>query len=164
MKIAVSTDHAGFKELIPVKEFLLELGHECLDFGPKVFDANDDYPDYILPAARAVSSGKCERGIILGGSGQGEAIVANRIKGVRAALFYSQALPKGVIDIENNTSNDPYEIIRLSREHNNTNVLSLSSRFLSLEEMKTAINIWLSTPFSDYQRHARRINKIDGNN
>jgi ribose 5-phosphate isomerase B len=161
MKIAVTTDHAGFQALQELKSFLQSLGHEVVDFGPTSFDAEDDYPDFMFPAAQAVATGECERGIIMGGSGQGEAMAANRVKGVRAALFYGPAVAKIPIDTDGNMSDDPYEIVKLSRQHNDANVLSLSGRFLSVEEMRTAVEIWLTTPFSGAERHTRRINKLD---
>lgn len=161
MRIAVATDHAGFEALVKIKLFLISLGHEVIDFGPQTFNVDDDYPDFILPAAHAVASKECDLGIILGGSGQGEAIAANRVKGVRAALFYGPSLAKTAVNFEGKISSDPYEIVRLSREHNNANVLSLSGRFLTLEEMKSAITIWLETPFTEAARHSRRIKKID---
>ncbi len=160
MKIAITTDHAGYELLKSLEIYLVELGHEYVNFGPKTFDVDDDYPDFMFPAAQAVAQGQCERGIILGGSGQGEAMAANRIKGVRACLFYGQAIAKEAINAEGAISDDPYEILKLSREHNNANVLSLSSRFLSLVEMKVAIKIWLETPFSGAKRHIRRIQKL----
>lgn len=160
MKIAVTTDHAGFEMLHQIKHFLAGLGHECVDFGPQEFVPEDDYPDYIFPAAQAVASGECERGIIMGGSGQGEAIAANRYRNVRCALFYSTAIAKEPIDAEGNRSTDPYEIVRLSRTHNDSNVLSLSGRFLSIDEQLTAIRIWLEEPFSGVDRHSRRIRKL----
>ena len=161
MKIALTTDHAGFEAVQQLRVFLQQLGHECVDFGPRSFDAGDDYPDFMFPAAQAVASGECERGIILGGSGQGEAMVANRVKGVRCALFYSPAIAKVAVDAEGTMSDDPYEIVKLSRQHNDSNVLSLSGRFLSITEMQQAIEIWLTTPFSDAERHARRVRKLD---
>ncbi len=161
MKIAVATDHAGFETLKELKTFLAGLGHECVDYGPQNYDPADDYPDFMFPAAKAVASGECERGIILGGSGEGEAIAANRFKGVRCAVFYGQVVAKTAIDAEGTKSDDPYEIIKLSRQHNDSNVLSLSTRFIGLEEMKQAIEIWLSTPFSQAERHVRRIKKLD---
>ena len=161
MKIAVTTDHAGFEALRELKQFLAAAGHEVTDFGPQTYDADDDYPDFMFLAAQAVASGKCEAGIILGGSGQGEAMAANRIKGARCALFYGPVTAKTAIDAEGNTSDDPYEILKLSRQHNHANVLSLSARFLTLEEMKQAIKIWLSTPYSDDERHVRRVRKLD---
>ena len=161
MKIAVTTDHAGFEALQQLKTFLQSLGHEVADYGPPSFDPDDDYPDFMFTAAKAVAAGDCQAGIILGGSGQGEAMAANRVKGVRCALFYGPVVAKTAIDAEGNKSDDPYEIVKLSRQHNDANVLSLSGRFLSLEEMKQAIEIWLSTPFSDAERHARRVRKLD---
>lgn len=161
MKIAVTTDHAGFEALGHLKTYIGALGHEVFDYGPTSYDADDDYPDFIYPAARAVASGECDMGIIMGGSGQGEAIVANKVKGVRCALFYGLALAKEPIDAEGTMSQDPYEIVKLSRQHNHSNVLSLSGRFLDIEEMKTAIKIWLETPVSDAERHKRRVDKID---
>ncbi|QQS19691.1 RpiB/LacA/LacB family sugar-phosphate isomerase [Candidatus Saccharibacteria bacterium] len=161
MKIALTTDHAGFEALQELKVFLESLGHECVSYGPAVFDAEDDYPDFMFPAARAVARGDCERGVIMGGSGQGEAIAANRIPGVRAALFYGPVVAKTAVDAKGTMSDDPYEIVKLSREHNDANVLSLSGRFLTFDEMKTALKIWLETPFSGAERHARRIRKLD---
>lgn len=161
MKIAITTDHAGYEALKELRSFLESLGHQCLDFGPHRFDSDDDYPDFMFPAARAVASGECERGVIMGGSGQGEAMAANRIKGVRAALFYGPVIAKVAVDADGTMSDDPYEIVKLSRQHNDANVLSLSGRFLTLDEMKTALKIWLETPFSGAERHARRIRKLD---
>jgi ribose 5-phosphate isomerase B len=161
MKIAVTTDHAGFEALGQLKTYIESLGHECVDFGPKDFDAEDDYPDFMFPAAQAVASSECNVGIILGGSGQGEAMAANRVKGVRAAVFYGPVTAKVAINAEGDMSDDPYEIVKLSRQHNDANVLSLSGRFLTLEEMKLAVKIWLETPFSGAERHARRIQKLD---
>lgn len=161
MKLAITTDHAGYEALKELKVFLESLGHECVDYGPTEFDGEDDYPDFMFPAARAVASGECERGVIMGGSGQGEAMAANRIPGVRAALFYGPVTAKVPIDAEGTMSDDPYEIVKLSRQHNDANVLSLSGRFLTLDEMKTALRIWFETPFSGVERHVRRIYKLD---
>lgn len=161
MKIALTTDHAGFEPVQALKGFLESLGHECHDFGPQALDMDDDYPDFMFPAAQAVADGSCERAIILGGSGQGEAMAANRIKGVRCALFYSPAVAKVAVDAEGNQSDDPYEILKLSRQHNDANVLSLSGRFLTLDEMKQAITVWLATEFSGLERHSRRVKKLD---
>jgi ribose 5-phosphate isomerase B len=151
MKIAVGTDHAGFELLAQLKVFLQELGHEIVDYGPEALDPDDDYPDFIFPTARAVAIGDCQYGIILGGSGQGEAIAANRLEGVRAAVFYGSPV----------SSDDPLEIIRLSRQHNDANVLSLGARFIDLHRAKQAVQTWLDTPFSGEERHKRRIEKID---
>ena len=161
MKIAVTTDHAGFTALQQLKEYIAFMGHEVMDYGPAKLDPDDDYPDYMFPAARAVASGDCEAGIILGGSGQGEAMAANRIKGVRCTVFYGPVTAKAPVDAEGHTSEDPYEILRLSRQHNHANMLSLSGRFLTLEEMKQAVNTWLSTAYSNEERHVRRVQKLD---
>lgn len=161
MKVAITTDHAGFEALKELKVYLESLGHECVEFGPKTFDPEDDYPVFIYPAAQAVADGTCERAVIMGGSGQGEAIVANRVPGVRCALFYGLATAVESIDADGTMSDDPYEIVKLSRTHNNANVLSLSGRFLTVDEMKEAIRIWFDTPFSNVERHSRRIRQMD---
>ncbi len=164
MRIAVATDHAGlaygglYQEL---KDFAQTLGHEIVDFGPENLDMDDDYPDFVFPAARAVAHGDCQTGIIMGGSGQGEAMAANRVKGVRCTLFYGLAVAKEPVDAEGHMSDDPYEILRLSRQHNHANMLSLSARFLDKDELKRAIEVWLATPYSDAERHARRVRKLD---
>jgi len=161
LKIAITTDHAGYEALKELRLFLESMGHECVEYGPTSFNEDDDYPDFMFPAARAVASGECERGVIMGGSGQGEAIAANRVPGVRCALFYGPVVAKVAVNAEGTISDDPYEIITLSRTHNDANVLSLSGRFLSMDEMKTALKLWFETPFSGAERHQRRINKLD---
>jgi ribose 5-phosphate isomerase B len=164
MNIALATDHAGFEQLKELQEFLEVLGHRCHNYGPTSYKVDDDYPDFISKAAQAVADGTCDKGIILGGSGQGEAMAANRIKGVRCALFYGPAVPRKVVDAAGRTSHNPYEIIKLSREHNDSNMLSLAARFVSLPDMKHVIHMWLETPFSDDERHLRRIRKLDKDN
>lgn len=151
MKIAVGTDHAGLELLTELKIFLKELGHEIVDYGPQSLNPDDDYPDFIFPTAQAVASGDCQYGIILGGSGQGEAMAANRIKGVRAAVFYGSPA----------SGEDSLEIIRLSRQHNDANILSLGARFIDLDQAKQAVQTWLDTPFTGEERHKRRIEKLD---
>ena len=146
MIIYLASDHAGFELKEKIKEFLVQNRYEVKDMGPVTFDPADDYPDFIKPAAAAVAEDpENSRAIIMGASGQGEAMVANRLKGIRAAVFY------GGLD----------EIIKLSREHNDANVLSLGARFVSLEGALAAVKLWLDTPFSNAERHARRIKKID---
>lgn len=141
MKISLGTDHAGFDYKEAIKQLLISLGHEVVDFG--CFSSEScDYPLFVRPAAQAVASGDCERGIVLGGSGNGEAIVANRIKGVRCALCWS------------------LETARLGREHNDANVISIGSRQISLELAKQIVQVWLETPFEG-GRHARRVAQID---
>jgi ribose 5-phosphate isomerase B len=161
MKIALSTDHAGFELLKRLEELLTAKGHECVNFGPKAFAPEDDYPDFIFPAAAAVAAGECERGFIMGGSGQGEAMTANRVKGVRCTVYYGGATAKEAIDADGTAAKDEYEILRLSRQHNDANMLSLAGRFLSWEDIEHAATIWLETPFSNAERHARRIAKLD---
>ena len=153
MKIYLGTDHAGFEMKEELKPFLEELGHEVIDQGASEYNENDDYPDFIVPVAQAVSSDKESKGIILGGTGQGEAIAANRIKGVRAIVFNGQYEPHDGRIV-------PDEII-MSREHNDANILSLGARFLTVDEAKRAITKWLATPFSEDERHIRRLQKID---
>lgn len=142
--IYLASDHAGFdlkEALIP---YLRERGYTVEDIGPPTLDPQDDYPDYILPMAARVAGDTGSLGIALGGSGQGEAMVANRVKGARAAVYY------GGKD----------EILKLSREHNNANILSMGARFVSAEEAKQALEVWLATPFSNDERHVRRIAKL----
>ena len=146
MKIHLATDHAGLELKEKVRLYLSDLNYEVIDHGAYEYDALDDYPDFIFPCANAVSNDPESKGIILGGSGQGEAMAANRVKGVRAAVFY----------------NGPDEIIKLSRQHNNANILSLGARFMSEEEMYKIIEVWLSTDFES-GRHQRRIEKLDEN-
>jgi ribose 5-phosphate isomerase B len=162
MKIALATDHAGYDQARELFDWLGSLGHECVDYGPKKLEVGDDYPDYIFPAAKSVACGETEKGLILGGSGQGEAMAANRIKGVRCAVFYGPANPRKVVDADGRISHGPYEIIKLSRQHNDANMLSLAARFVTLEDMKQVITLWLETPFSGDDRHARRNHKLDG--
>ena len=145
MKIVIASDHAGFE----LKKFLVErlsmAGHEIKDLGAAKFDAEDDYPDFISLVGKEVSrdpSGM--RGIVIGGSGQGEAICANKFYGVRAALYYGGNM----------------DIIKLSREHNDANVLSLGARFISPNDALNAVTLWLKTAFSGDERHKRRINKL----
>ena len=141
--IVLATDHAGFELKEHVKRFLSEKGYNIKDFGALEYDGLDDYPDFILPAAKYISEHKLI-GIIFGGSGQGEAMAANRIKGIRAAVFY----------------NGPNEIVELSRLHNNANILSIGARFVNNQEVEKIIELWLSTDFEE-GRHKKRINKLD---
>ena len=161
MTIALATDHAGLEQLRELQSYLEDQGHSCQNFGPTTLKPDDDYPDFIFPAAKSVASGECERGIILGGSGQGEAMAANRIKGVRCAVFYGPSVARKVVDAEGRISHNPYEIIKLSREHNNANMLSLAARFVSLADMKLVVKLWLETEFAEGARHKRRIAKLD---
>ena len=145
-KIFLGADHAGFVLKEEVKKHLLELDIKVEDLGTHKFEPEDDYPDFIIPVAKKVAENPAHnKGIIFGSSGQGEAIVANKIKGIRAALWYGGNM----------------EIVRLSRTHNNANILSLGARFLTKESAIEAVKIWLNTDFSNEIRHIRRIKKID---
>ncbi len=161
MKIALSTDHVGYKALFELQDYLRAHGHETISFGPKTLDQEDDYPDFIFPAALAVANEECEVGIIFGGSGQGEAMAANRIKGIRCTVFYGPVAPVVSVDLEGNTSEDAYEILKLSRKHNHANMLSLAGRFLTKEQINHAVLTWLYTPYSEEERHVRRVKKLD---
>ena len=142
MRIAIASDHAGYEYKQAIKAFLAERGHEPVDFGTDS-DESCDYPLFIRPAAEAVASGDCERGIVLGGSGNGEAIVANRVAGVRCALCWSR------------------ESAEMGRRHNDANAISIGQRMVTLETALDIVATWLDTPF-DGGRHARRIAQIDG--
>jgi ribose 5-phosphate isomerase B len=161
MKIALATDHSGFEQLKDIEIFLESLGHTCENFGPTRLNISDDYPDFIFKAAEAVATGDCEKGIILGSSGQGEAMAANRLKGIRCAVFYGPAVVGRIIDANGRVSSSPYEIVKLSREHNDANILSIAARFVSVTDMLQVIKLWLETPFSQEPRHMRRIDKLD---
>jgi ribose 5-phosphate isomerase B len=145
MKIYISSDHAGFELKQQLVAYLEENGIEIEDKGPKEFNKDDDYPDLISLVAEEVSKNpEHTRGIIIGLSGQGEAIVANKFKDVRAGVFYGGS----------------EDIPRLMREHNNANILSLGAKFLSKDEAIMAVNIWIETQFSNDERHIRRVKKI----
>jgi ribose 5-phosphate isomerase B len=142
MKIAIGSDHAGFQYKEKIKAFLEGLGHSVTDLGTNS-EAPVDYPLFIRPVAQAVARGEVERGIVLGGSGNGEAIVANRIKGIRCAVCWNA------------------DSARLGRQHNNANVLSLGQRMMNLETALQLVKIWLDTGFEG-GRHQHRIDLIDG--
>jgi ribose 5-phosphate isomerase B len=141
--IFIASDHAGFELKNQIVEYLKSLGQEVEDCGPFELNKDDDYPDFIYPCAQKVASHPENRGIILGMSGQGEAIAANKVKGIRAAVYNC----------------DNPEIVKLSRQHNDANVLSIGAKFLNLNDIKVAIDLWLQTPFEG-GRHQRRIDKI----
>ena len=144
MKIYLATDHAGFELKNFLKEYLISKGYNVEDCGAYKYDPLDDYPDFIIAASEKVANDQSAKGIIIGGSGQGEAMAANRIKGVRAAVYYD----------------GPIDIVKLSRLHNNANILSLGARFLSVERATEILNIWLEEKFEG-ERHENRINKLD---
>ncbi len=145
MMIYIGSDHAGYELKEKLKIFLKELGHQVSDKGAYKLDNQDDYPDFIVPVAEAVSHDENSFGIILGGSGQGEAMSANKIEGVRATEYYG---------------GDP-EIVKISRMHNDANILSLGARFVTEEEAREVVTLFLDTKFSKEKRHIRRINKMN---
>lgn len=160
MKIYLAGDHAGFRLKAALLEHLPMLGHDVEDLGPYALDPEDDYPDFTTPLAEAVAGNPGSRGIICAGSGQGEAMAANRVKGVRAAVFYGLSAATETLDKEGGRSEDGYDIVRLVRRHNDANVLSIGTRFVSAEEADQAVRLFLETDFSDDPRHARRIGKF----
>ncbi len=142
MRIHIGSDHAGLELKGALVEYLESKGHRVIDHGPHQFDALDDYPDFCIPAAAATVADPLSLGIVLGGSGNGEQIAANKVKGVRAALAWS------------------VETAKLAKEHNNANVVGIGGRMHSIDECKAIIDAFIETPFSNDERHIRRINKI----
>ena len=142
MRIHIGADHAGLELKAELIKHLQSKGHEVTDHGPYEYDALDDYPDFCIPAAEAVAKDSNSLGIVIGGSGNGEQIAANKVKGIRAALAWNIATAK------------------LAREHNNANVVAVGGRMHSIEECKAIVDAYLAEPFSNDERHVRRINKI----
>lgn len=143
--IFIASDHAGYDLKEDLKNLLGKMDLEYTDLGPFTYDELDDYPDYIYPVARMVAENPdIHKGIVIGGSGQGEAIVANKVKGIRAGLY----------------NGGPLEIVSLTRTHNNANILALGARFLSPDQAREAVSQWLETSFPGETRHQRRIDKI----
>jgi ribose 5-phosphate isomerase B len=163
MKIYLASDHAGFELKKDLIEFIkgLDFKNEVVDLGPDKFDKNDDYPDYMAPLAKKIQAEPEARGVIIGGSGEGEAMVANRFKGVRAAVFYGEVRPIQYIDMTMKESQDLYEVVKLARAHNDANILSIGARFASSAEAKMAVQLFLENKFTGEERHLRRIKKID---
>ena len=161
MKVFLATDHAGFDLKEKIKAFLISQDYQVEDCGALVFDKDDDYPDFISKAAQAVSKDpQNAKAIIFGSSGQGEAMVANKFKNVRCAVFYAPVVPAHNVDVSGRTSQDPFEMIRLTREHNDANILSLGAKILTEQDALKAVELWLKAPFTNEERHLRRINKI----
>lgn len=153
MKIHFASDHGGYALKETLKDYITELGYEVIDHGTNSMEPCD-YPDFITPCAEAVATNPGSFGIILGGSGQGEAMCANRIKGVRAVVYYGTAASQ--VDSSGKTLN----MIQSVREHNNANILSLGARFISTDEAKDTVKNFLETPFSGDERHIRRLGKF----
>ncbi len=141
LKIAIASDHAGYRYKEQIKEFLVSKKYEIKDFGTHT-EESVDYPQFIRPAAEAVARGECDQGIVLGGSGNGEAMVANKVKGIRCAVCWSK------------------ESALLAKQHNNANMISLGQRLISLETALGIVNTWLNSEFEG-GRHVRRIEQIE---
>ena len=142
MKIAIGSDHAGFELKENIKNFLAEKGYEYHDFGAETLDPQDDYPEYGRKAAEAVASGEYDRGIVVCGTGMGMSIAANKVPGIRAVACYDT------------------DMARISRSHNDANILALGGRLVAKELASDIVAVWLETPFSEEERHVRRIKKI----
>jgi len=158
-KVYFAADHAGYALKEALIEHVRTLGYDVEDMGAHTLEPEDDYPDYMTPLAEKVVEENA-RGIIVGGSGQGEAMCANHVKGVRAAVFYGPRRVTIALDIEGGHSEDGFDAVRLPRRHNDANVLSIGARFVSGDEADEAVRIFLETPFSDSPRHARRLAKF----
>lgn len=142
MRLHIGSDHAGLELKSELIAHLVNSGHDITDHGPYEYDALDDYPVFCIPAAEATALDPSSLGIVIGGSGNGEQMAANKVKGVRAALAWS------------------IETAKLGKEHNNANVIAIGGRMHSIEECKTIIDAFIATPFSNDERHVRRINLI----
>lgn len=142
MRLHIGSDHAGLELKNELLSHLVNNGHDVTDHGPYEYDALDDYPDFCIPAAQAVAKDASSLGIVIGGSGNGEQIAANKVRGIRAVLAWS------------------IETAKLGKEHNNANVVSVGGRMHSIEECKAIVDAFIATPFSKDERHIRRINKI----
>lgn len=142
MRVHIGSDHAGLELKNALVEHLKSSGHDVVDHGPHVYDALDDYPVFCIPAAQGVASEKGAFGIVLGGSGNGEQMAANKVKGIRAALVWS------------------VETAKLAREHNDANVIAIGGRMHPIEVCKELIDVFLATPFSKDERHIRRIGQV----
>ena len=144
MRIHIGADHAGLELKSALIQHFTAKGHKVKDHGPYEYDALDDYPDFCIPAAQAVVNDPGSLGIVIGGSGNGEQISANKVKGVRAALAWS------------------VETAKLAKQHNNANVVAIGGRMHSIDECKTILDAFIAEPFSNDERHIRRIDKISG--
>lgn len=143
MIVYLGADHGGFELKENLKKYLTELGYELDDMGAHTLNPNDDYTDFVFPVAQKVAQDPQNRGIVIGRSGQGEAIAANKLKGIRAAVCFSE------------------EMAKRTRDHNNSNILSLGADFINTETAKRIVKVFLETPFSGEERHVRRLKKIE---
>jgi ribose 5-phosphate isomerase B len=157
MKVVFAADHGGFALKEALKPFVESLGYEVEDVGAHTLDMADDYPPIIQAGARKVAEDlENNRGIVIGGSGQGEAFAANRIKGIRAVVYYGEPARKQI-----DADGKPLDMISSTREHNNSNVLSLAGRFLTEEEAKDAVKRWLAVSYEPSSRHEKRHRLVD---
>lgn len=157
MVVYIAADHSGVELKEELKRLLPDIAF--IDLGGDGTNSSDDYPDVIAPCAERVAA-EGVFGVIIGGSGQGEAMVANRTRGARAAVFYGPLSPTAPIEAEGTIDADEFAIVRLARRHNNANILSLGARFLDAQTAAAAVRIFLDTPFSADERHVRRIAKF----
>lgn len=148
--VHIGADHAGFYLKEALVDYLKKLNYEVIDHGAHYFDEFDDYPDFVIPVAKAVyEQPQSVKGIIIGGSGQGEAMAANQFPNVRAAVFYGNKMFQGS------------DILKLSRQHNDANILSLGAWFVTMAQAKDAVRVWLQTPFLEDYKYIRRIKKTE---
>jgi len=156
MHVYFASDHAGFELKAELISFVHALGHEAEDLGPFEYNESDDYPDFVMPLARRVASEPESLGVVIGASGQGEAMAANRIQGARAAVYYDDATRT-----QTDAAGNILTIVQSARIHNNANILALGARFVTESAAKIALKAFLETPFSGEERHLRRITKLD---
>jgi ribose 5-phosphate isomerase B len=159
-KLYFAADHAGFALKQALIDYVRTNGYEAEDLGAHTLDPNDDYPDVVTLCAKRVAAEPGTFGVIIGGSGQGEAMAANRVPGARAAVFYGLARVTETLDIEGGRSEDGYDLIRLARRHNDANLLAIGARFVSGHEAVEALRHFIDTQFSAAPRHARRLAKF----
>lgn len=160
MKVYFAADHAGYALKQALIEHVRALGYEAEDVGAFSLEREDDYPDFVTRCAELVAGDEDSFGIVIGGSGQGEAMCANRVRGIRAAVFYGPMRVTESLDIEGGRSEDGFDLVRLARRHNNANVLSIGARFVSGKEAAEAVRLFLETSFSQSPRHMRRLAKF----
>ena len=160
MTIYLAADHAGFNLKNALLEHLRTLGHSVTDLGAHKLNRDDDYPDYALTLAHKVAGDEGSRGILVCGTGEGEAMAANRVGGVRASVFYGPRRATEALNIEGEHSKDGFDIVRLARKHNNANILSLGADYINSDQAKEIVKAFLDTSFSADERHIRRLGKI----
>jgi ribose 5-phosphate isomerase B len=161
MKVHIASDHGGYELKEYLKRELKQIGYEVIGHGDKVLDPNDDYTDYVIPCAKAVADDDESLGIVIGRSGQGEAIAANKIDGAIAAVFYGEATPIEPIDANGELSTDPYIMLKQTRMHNHANIISLGAIYLTHESALKAVRKFLETEIDNTDRHRRRVEAFE---